>query len=312
MDNFENVTHRFRRCFDNPILEPIKANNFEARAVFNPAVLYLEGKYHIVYRAVTPENTSTMGYATSKDGYTIDERLDYPIYTQREEFECVSCEDPRLTELDGSIYMFYTGYDGRMPRVAFSSISTEDFLNRKWENWDKARVITPYDVDDKDACVLPEKIDGKFVIIHRVNCEMRVNYVDDINEPLEHGGYAFGPSKKYWDGNLKYGLAGPPIHIDEGWLFIIHRVAPGGIYIVEALITDHKDITKVIAESRDALLEPERHYELHGDVNNVVFPCSTVLKDGEVVLHYGGADKVVGVCKMKVTDLLKQMVWFRR
>ena len=36
----------------NPILEPRPKHWWESKAVFNPGVIYEEGKVHIVYRAV--------------------------------------------------------------------------------------------------------------------------------------------------------------------------------------------------------------------------------------------------------------------
>jgi len=66
--------------FENPILVPEPKNDWEAQAVFNPAAIHEKGRVHIVYRAMSNDNTSVMGYASSADGVHITERLPTPIY----------------------------------------------------------------------------------------------------------------------------------------------------------------------------------------------------------------------------------------
>ncbi len=50
------------------------------------------------------------------------------------------------------------------------------------------------------------------------------------------------------------------------------------------------------------------NYEKVGIVQNVVFPCGAVLLGGDVYLYYGGADQVIGVAKMKLEEIIKQLV----
>ena len=137
--------------------------------MFNPAALYANNMVHIIYRAMSEDNTSVFGYAASKDGLTISERLDEPIYTPRAEFEQKKggeagnsgCEDPRITVLDDMVYMFYTAYDGvHVPRVAFTSLPLQKFLTRQWD-WEQPVLISPPNMDNKDAALFPQKVDGK-------------------------------------------------------------------------------------------------------------------------------------------------------
>ena len=90
------------------------------------------------------------------------------------------CEDPRLTRIGEQVYMTYVAYDGHShPRVALSSIHIDDFLNKKW-NWKKPVLISPPYIVDKNACILPEKINGKYVIFHRVFPNILIDFVDDL------------------------------------------------------------------------------------------------------------------------------------
>jgi predicted GH43/DUF377 family glycosyl hydrolase len=73
---------------------------------------------------------------------------------------------------------------------------------------------------------------------------------------------------------------------------------------VGALLLDLKDPTTVLARTSDPIFEPEENYEKFGIVNNVVFPCGMVEKDGTLFMYYGGADEVVGVATMPIKNLL--------
>ena len=78
---------KFKRGKINPIIIPSKKNPWESKAVFNPASIYLDGKVHIVYRAMSKDNTSVFGYAQTKNGEKISLKLNDPIYVPREDFE---------------------------------------------------------------------------------------------------------------------------------------------------------------------------------------------------------------------------------
>ncbi len=307
----------FERYVGNPIIKPIYESPWEARSTFNPAAIYLDGKVHILYRAFSYKNKSTSGYASSTDGIHIDERFPEPIYVPRKIFEkraapglWSGCEDARLTRIDDTIYITYTAFNGRVPRVAMSTISVFDFSNRKW-NWTEPIAISSPGFDDKNACFLPEKIDGKFVIFHRPENYIGLNFVEDLetleNNWLDRSFALIKPRADKWD-NKKIGISSPPIKLKEGWLLLYHGVSdPGHIYKVGAILMDLKDPTKVIGRTDVPLLEPEMDYELVGDVPNVVFPCGAVTIKDEIFLYYGGADLVVGVAKMKIKDILSQL-----
>ncbi len=312
----KSVKQGFKRYVNNPIITPRAEFSWEAKATFNPAALYLGGKFHLVYRAMSYENTSVMGYASSRDGINFDERLHTPIYEPREDFELAlrpgnsGCEDPRLTIMGDSIYMFYAAFDGYTPRVAFSSILIDDFLNKRWL-WKKAMVITPPGIDDKDACLLSRTFNEKYVLFHRVGKRICINFVDELkfdkNNWLIRTEDIITPRKPYWD-NKKFGIASPPIETRHGWLLFFHRITlPGDIYKIEALLLDLNDPTQVIAETDATLLEPEMDCEKYGQVPNVVFPCGSILHQEEIFLYYGGADKVVCVAKMKLSDIFKRL-----
>jgi len=309
---------RFKRGLTNPIITPKAENGWEAKATFNPAAIYLGGKIHILYRTLSNENTSFIGYATSQDGFSILERLSEPIYIPREDFEMKKihdgnsgCEDPRITQIGKNLYICYTAYDSiGPPRVAISFISVKDFLARKW-NWSKPALITPPGFDDKDTCIFPEKLKDGYFVIHRVGNEMCGDYLrtlDFNNNTIKKCIRIIGPRLNSWDG-LKVGISAPPIKTKYGWLLLYHGVSKShNTYRVGIVLLSLKDPTIILARSSDAIFEPETDYEKVGIVNNVVFPCGMVLKGDLLYIYYGGADKVTGVATMKLSIVLGALV----
>lgn len=310
------VQQSFERYSGNPILGPRPEFPWEAKAVFNPAALLLDGKVHLVYRAMSHEDTSCLGYACSEDGVHFTQRLPHPIYEPREPFERKlrpgnsGCEDPRLTLLDGIVYLFYTAFDGYTPRVAFSSLPLEEFRRHHW-NWSRPTVITAPGIDDKDGGLLPARIEGNYFVFHRAGDCIRVDELPTLQigdgRWLGRESAVIAPRKHYWD-NRKFGIAAPPLETPHGWLLFFHRVTQtGSIYKVEALLLDRSEPSRVIAETGATLLEPETSEERFGQTPNVVFPCGAVIRDGFVLLYYGGADSVICLARMALERVYRRL-----
>jgi predicted GH43/DUF377 family glycosyl hydrolase len=332
-----NIQLSLERFEGNPILKPDNKHRWETKAVFNPAAIYESGKVHILYRAIGESDVSVLGYASSLDGLHIHERLDKPVYIPREPFEgvnpshpCVSelasiyvsggggmggCEDPRLTKIGERVYLTYVAYDGHShPRVALSSIHIDDFLNRTW-NWQKPVLISPPHIVDKNACILPEKINGKFVIFHRVFPNILIDFADDLDFDGKTRwlvGQFKIPTRALssdWD-NLKVGCGPPPMKTKDGWLLIYHAVSRDdeSRYKIGAMLLDLKDPTKVLARTRSPILEPIASYENQGLKAGIVYPCGAVAISERLFVYYGGADTVVCVASVKLGHFLDQLV----
>ncbi|MFA5751347.1 MAG: hypothetical protein WC898_03600 [Candidatus Paceibacterota bacterium] len=313
----------FKRYEKNPIISPLSENKWESKATFNPASIELDGKVHILYRALSEDNTSVLGYAVSKNGFSVDERLSEPVYVPRADFENKKiqnansgCEDPRLTKIGNKIFNCYTAFDGvGPPRVAVSYILEKDFLARKWEKWSKPFLITPEGMDDKDTCLLPEKFKEGYFVLHRMGGEICGDFLKNLDfkkEMLDKCIRIIGPRKNKWD-SWKVGIGAPPVKTKYGWLLLYHGVSLGhSTYRVGALLLDLKDPAIVLARSADPIFEPEEQYEKEGIVKNVVFPCGMVIRKGIVFIYYGGADKVTGVATMKLENILGALVRGKR
>ncbi len=342
--NIQLVLERFE---GNPILRPNPQNRWETKAVFNPGAIYEQGKVHIIYRAIGDSNVSVLGYASSIDGFHIDERLDKPIYVPRESFEGAGlvypvesdpqviyvfaedeeeeeeiyvsgggglggCEDPRLTKIDDRVFMTYVAFDGYSPpRIALTSIYIDDFLARNWQ-WKKPVLISPPGVVNKNACILPEKIKSKYVIFHRIFPNILIDFVDDLDfdgtTRWLKGEFKIRPRAAYWD-SRKVGAGAPPIKTNDGWLLIYQAIGEcdPGRYKIGAMLLDLKDPTRVLARSGEPILEPEVWYENEGWKAGVIYPCGAVVIEDRLLVYYGGADRVACVASVKLNGFLEKL-----
>ncbi|MBI2474278.1 MAG: hypothetical protein HYV68_01115 [Candidatus Taylorbacteria bacterium] len=297
------------RFTGNPIISPRSGVKWEEGGTFNPAALEINGKIHLLYRAASDDYVSTIGYASTTDGFSIDDRPTEPVYRPRDIFESRGCEDPRVVMLGSVIYMFYTAYDGITPRVACTSITKDDFIARRW-NWTKSFVVTPPFIPDKDAAIFPERIKDKYLFIHRIEnfiCGQYINSMDFSKEKIIECIEILGPRRGLWD-EEKVGLATPPIKTDKGWLLLYHGVSEHTIYRMGAALLNKDNPTEVLARTAMPLLEPSEEYERVGKVPNVVFPCGAVLRGDAIFIYYGAADTTIGVATVSLNAILKSLI----
>jgi predicted GH43/DUF377 family glycosyl hydrolase len=307
---------RLHRFAGNPILAPIRGHQWEEKFVFNPGVIRLDGKVHILYRACGEDEVSRVGLAISADGFNIDERLEEPVFGPEHDWEKRGCEDPRLIQIDGDIHMLYTAYDSVVAQIAMASIRVEDFLDRRWDRWTKHGLVFPGFVN-KDAALFPEPFDGRYVMHHRIEPSIWSIFSDDLMPPWPSEGHRIllGPGVGMaWDG-FKIGGGSQPIKTKHGWLLVYHGVDHLWVYRLGVMLVDLDDPSRLLYRSPGPVLEPEESYELGVEgsyVPNVVFTCGAVPKvdkavlddEDEILVYYGGADTVTCVASAKVSELL--------
>ena len=297
------------RSLKNPIIEPRPELAWESGATFNPGVVKSGDIIHILYRAVNERSISSLGYATMKDGETILERSATPVLAPSDSWEELGCEDPRITAIDETFYIFYTAYSRRGPRIA--AASTTDF--RSYTRYG----VVGADYDDKDCALFPERMGGKFVAVHRIAPNIEIAFFDRIqrrdrvpqidSEILKRieANVIMRPERK-WE-EKKIGIGPPPIRTDAGWVIIYHGVDSNTVYRAGAALLDLENPRRVIARTREPILEPEKDYEKVGVVPNVVFPEGTVVIGDELMVFYGGADKVCCLATVPIKLLMESL-----
>jgi len=295
MKNTEMV--RFK---GNPILEPIKNHPWESKYVFNTAMINLSGRIHYFYRALGEDDVSRLGYASSKNGFHIDERLTYPVFEPSTSLEKYGCEDPRLTLLEGGCVMTYTAY-GDIFQIGITTISIENILSKNWDWGDRCFPFP--NIRNKNAVIFPRKINGCYVMLHRLEPNICIAYSKDLLNWTDSD-LVMRPRKDYWD-CLKIGAAGPPMELNDGWLLIYHGVSNERVYRLGAAILDNNDPKRVLGRTSEPILEPVEEYERNGNVSNVIFSCGAVLQKDKLLISYGAADTVIGLASYKVNKIIE-------
>lgn len=294
----------------NPVLSPTE-KWWESRAVFNCAAARLDGSVHVLYRAIGEDGVSRLGYACSRNGLDVVERGETPAYESAgDELERLGVEDPRITRIEDAYYVTYTGASAYpcgesrpnlfrpVPwRCRVGLLSTRDF-----KTFQRHGCILP-DMDNKDAVLFPEKIGGKYVMLHRIFPNIWIAYSEDLRTWHDHK-LVMRVQPGAWDCD-RIGAGAPPIKTEYGWLNFYHGVDHRRTYRLGILLLDLNDPSKAVGRSAEPVLSPEMDYERLGLVMNVVFTCGAVEMDDRYYVYYGGADKVIGVATMDRSDLRK-------
>jgi predicted GH43/DUF377 family glycosyl hydrolase len=326
-----------KKSKQNPIIEPEKNLYWESKAAFNPSALYHDGKVHVIYRAIGDSDISVLGYAKSSDGYFFDRySKELAYYSKNKQadkkdpafkIDYISgggwgggCEDPRLTLIGDRVYMIYTLFDGwGSLRIALTSISLDDFLKKRFK-WKEPVLISPPGEIHKNWVLFPEKIKGKYAILHSFAPKILIDYFDTLDELdgkkfIKSNNTRPVDKSRTWDSWFR-GVGPSPIKTKYGWLIIYHAMDHKNAdrYRIGAIILDLKDPTKVLYRSKDPILEPEEWYENVGYKSGVVYSCGAVVKPGrrgggdELFVYYGGADKVTCVATVDLDKFLKELV----
>jgi len=296
------------RCARNPILTA-RDWPYSVHSVFNPgAVRLADGTTLLLCRVEDRRGMSHLCAARSHDGisgWSIDTA---PTLIDTPNEACWGIEDPRITYVpELSRYAItYTGITRSGAGVCLAL--TEDF--RQFESL--GFIMQP---NDRDAALLPRKIDGKFAVFHRpasaTAAHIWVSYSRDLRNWDHPQPVLKARDGSWWDAQ-RVGLAPPLLETGSGWLMLYHGVRQGDtgcVYRVGTALLSLDDPTRCLARGDSWILGPESPYERVGDANNVVFPCGFTLgNDGdELRIYYGAANSCIGMATGSVKKLLSFM-----
>lgn len=298
----------FSRHPDNPILTAADWPYF-VHTVFNPGAVRLkDGSTLLLCRVEDHTGHSHLCVARSKNGldsWTIDPKPTFLADPELHPEELWGVEDPRITYMEDieRYAIVYTAFTRDGPGVAMAL--TEDFVNFERSGL----VMQP---DDKDAALLPKRIGNQYALVHRPATEVGgniwVSFSPDLSNWGHHTLMLAARKGAWWDAN-KIGLSPPLIETERGWLMLYHGVretVAGDIYRVGLALFSLENPAHCLLRSKPWAFGPEAPYEKSGDVNNVVFPCGTTIKDDGDTLHlyYGAADTCIGVATASLRELL--------
>ncbi|CAN5523786.1 glycosidase [soil metagenome] len=298
----------FQRYPHNPILTASDWP-YPVNTVFNAGATRLkDGTTLLLCRVEDRTGLSHLGVARSPngvDGWEIDPEPTLLPAPKDHPEESWGIEDPRITfvpELDQYV-IAYTSYSRGGPGVSLAL--TEDF--RRFERL--GLIMSP---EDKDAALFPQRIGGRWVLIHRpmtpLGAHMWLSYSPDLHHWGHHELMLEARRGAWWDAH-KIGLSPPPIETSAGWLVIYHGVratTSSSLYRLGLALFDLEHPERCLKRGDRWVFGAEESYEREGDVSNVVFPCGfTVGDDGDTLnLYYGWADTCVALATSSVQALL--------
>lgn len=278
-----------------PLVYPDPNKRWQALNVFNCAVIQHDGLFHMLFRAQGVDFISRIGYAVSQDGLVWN-KLEEPVFgphNGREDYR--GNEDPRVTPLDGRFYMTYTAYGANS---YYPMIAQSDNLIT-WED------VGPLErAENKDHILFPEKINGRYAMLHRRAPNIWIAFSDDLKTWTDHQIIMEPRPSNGWD-SVKIGGNGVPIKTDHGWLLFYHGYGTPIVYRHSVALLDLDDPTRIIHRPRSIIMEPQETWEIRGDVPNVVFSCTNLVISDEVWVYYAGADRVIGLATAPLADVIE-------
>ena len=299
----------FTRHPSNPLLTaddwPTPVN-----VVFNPAAAEVDGETVLLARVEALTGISELTVARSSNGVDGWRIASEPLLAPANgiESERWGFEDARavwIDELD-CYAITCTAYGPAGPAVYLAT--TKDFLTVER----RGIVINP---EDKNAALLPERVDGKWILFHRPTTGFGIAHPgialsrspDLVSwSPPE---MVLEPRDGAWWDSLRIGIGPPLLKTEHGWLLIYHGVKEtvgGAIYRLGLALLDLEEPTRVLHRAPEWIFAPQAPYERQGDVGNAVFPCG-VLHDtasGELRLYYGAADTSICLATARLDELL--------
>jgi len=334
-----------KRYRGNPILQPDKEVWWRSQAVFNPAAWTCEEGIHLLPRAVGEYEhyVSRIGHflvSGRRDRLEVKCQSKSPVFEPQEDYEKGAVEDPRIISLEEKLIMTYVALN-RFPKESSNSAVTalavaKDSNFKEFERWG---VITPQDSNDKDVVLFPERINGKYYMIHRPSHWRKKWFAQQYSnksKPWIPCTFRELPSKPSvwlscsWSNDLKnwhdhklimeptfsweekkIGPGAPPVKTEDGWLLVYHGMDENFVYRAGVALLEIDNPSHIIARLPYPIIEPKEKYEKEGDVPNVVFPTAAVIIDEELWVFYGAADKTVGLAFCNLELLLKELRKFK-
>jgi predicted GH43/DUF377 family glycosyl hydrolase len=324
---------------------------FESLGVLNPAVIKKADHVYLLYRALQPDNPSTIGFCKMNGALTVSERHTSPLLLPELDIESHGLEDPRIVKIDNLYYLTYTAFDGVNAMGALAtSTNLIDFkrhglivpvhpfadfkklaecsgkLNEKYARYAHDHLLIKQGKKvllwDKDVVFFPRRINNKLYFLHRIKPDIQIAAIDELSDltPEFWDNYLLHFQKNIlltpkFDHEVSYMGGGcPPIETPQGWLVIYHGVhdsLKGYVYSACAALLDLENPHREIARLPYALFKPELDWELNGLVNRICFPTGTALFDDTLYIYYGAADESIACASVSLNALVNELLRYR-
>ena len=198
--------------------------------------------------------------ANGVDQWQIDREPTLMPDTEKHPEELWGIEDPRITYVPElkQYAVAYTSYSRGGPGVSLA-------LTKDFRAYERLGVIMP--PDDKDAALLPRRINGFWALIHRpmtpLGAHIWISYSPDLRHWGDHKLMLEARRGAWWDAN-KIGMSPPPIETPRGWLMLYHgvrRTPSSSIYRLGLALFDLEQPEKCLMRGDPWMFAPEADYE---------------------------------------------------
>jgi len=315
---------QLRRNAANPVLTRAHIPDappdiVDVSSVFNPGVVRFRDRIRLILRVQT-RGRRTFWFPATQTGAS-SFRVE-PTPLRLEGIEALTgivhhVYDPRLTVIDEICHIvFAIDLDDscRLGLARSSDFETFEFVGLVSER------------DSRNGVLFPERFDGRYLMLERPNLatgtvasgdSIVLTSSTDLTNWSQPATVMSG-RPHYWDELI--GSGPPPIKTRQGWLHIYHGVAlhlsSAHLYQAGAVLLDLQQPERVLARTRDNILEPRESYEQIGQVPNVVFPSGIVVDstddegfardDSTLHIYYGAADSCIGLATTTVRELIAE------
>ena len=204
-------------------------------------------------------------------------------------------------------YLTYTGYNKKDAQLCLAT--SKDLIH-----WNRKGVIIPANKGNwnvkwtKSGAIVPQKINGMYWMY----------FLGTSADGKDQGGLASSRDLLHWTEETKTPVLpvrpgrfdsrvaepGPAPLVTTGGIILIYNGADDNlVYRTGVAEFDLKDPSKLIWRSDEPIFSPEKNWEKVGQVPNVVFVEGMIRRGNSWLFYYGGADKYIGVAKVKAADL---------
>jgi predicted GH43/DUF377 family glycosyl hydrolase len=299
-ENAKPVFTGWRRLSSQPIVSP-RGGGWESAGTFNPAVVFHQGKFVILYRAQDQAGTSRLGYAESSDGIHFVRRAE-PVLSPETDYEKDGgVEDPRLVKLGDTFYLTYTGYNRKDAQLCLA-------ISKDLIHWQRKGVILPaykgkWNVGwTKSGAIIPEKVNGKYWMYWLGTSadktdQMGLAYSSDLVHWTEATDTPVLPRRPAMFDSRVVEPGPPPMLTPRGIVLIYNGADDKLVYRTGVAVFDRNDPSKLISRTDQSVFAPEMKWEITGQVPNVVFVEGSMVRHGRYFFYYGAGDKHVGVAQ---------------
>jgi predicted GH43/DUF377 family glycosyl hydrolase len=234
--------------------------------------------------------------------FKLDQELSEKIIFPASSNDSNGIEDARFVRFvddDGSItyYATYTAYNGHniLPQI----IETKDFLTFKMIT------LNGEFSKNKGMALFPRKINGKYMMISRVDGESLFIMSSD-NLHFWQTAELLREPETGWE-FMQIGNCGSPIETDKGWILLTHGVGPMREYSIGVTLLDIDNPIQIIGNMIEPLLVCNSE-EREGYVPNVVYSCGAIIHNDNLIMPYAMSDTCSGIATISTSELFKNII----